>query len=1073
MQPTKPLRQFARSCLALAGFFLLAGLVSAQTTGTIEGRVLNADNGKYLGNARVTVAGTHIETLTDATGQYTLSGVPAGSAQVKAFYTGLLSQDVTVAVPAGKSVTRDINLSSSLASKDGDVIKLDAFTVAGKVEMDAASIAINEQRFAPTIKNVVSTDAFGDITEGNLGDFVKFLPGVTIDYVSPDARTISVRGLPANYTPVTLSGSRIASANSSAKGRTFELEQISINNAGRVEVLKSRSPETAADALGGAINLVPRSALEQSKPTLSYRAFVSANGDEKQFKKDRGPTNEASTKIKGGFDFVYINPVSKKFGYSIAMLESNIFYPQHRSQPNYAPNSAVAIGPDASPSNPYLRGYQVQDGPKNNQRKSISGTVDLRLTKADLLSVGAQWNYYNAFFGNRPVTYNVGALAPLSFSDDFVNGALGSGSVVLGGTSFRRKYGYTYMADTNYTHTGPIWKYDAGIAFSHATNHYHDAQDSHINPTMTLRGNPALPGASSPTVNYAGIRAGSYLQPTSITVLNNTGTAAIDLADPANYNLTSVSNSPLDSADVFKTARFNIKRDLGLSFPLGVKAGVLIQEETRDIKGDNPGTYTFVGPDRLANTADDNASLYNLSETQYSSGPYLFGTPRVPFPDAYKTYALFKAHPEYFALANAGNPILTPANGSAYFREVISAGYIMGDTRLIDNRLRLSGGVRFERTQDKGYGVLNNISALYQRDASGVLIRDVVTGRPIRQAQYVVPTVPAGSTDAALIAARDAVLVSAAKAQYQDRGDVRSKTYDGSYPSFDASYNVKPNIIARVAYARSLGRPDLGNIIPSTSLPDLSTGAIAITTVNASLKPTQANAYDASLEYYFAKTGVISVGVFRKDFTNFVGISPAHVATLAELTDLEIPDAQTYVNAGATVATSINSGSARVTGVEFNYSQVLDLDFLPTWTRSFTVYANGQQMHLEGATLSDFSNFIPSSASWGVKYGAKRFSAQVNWNYRGRQRLTQSSITYKGAVHTDDGFYNYFKPRIYTDVNFNYRYTDKIGVFVNARNLTNVVQDNQNYGPASPSWSRTNRREEFGVQYTVGVKGSF
>jgi len=56
------------------------------------------------------------------------------------------------------------------------VIKLDAFKVAAGIEMEASALAINEQRFSPSIKNVVSTDAFGDITEGNLGDFVKFLP---------------------------------------------------------------------------------------------------------------------------------------------------------------------------------------------------------------------------------------------------------------------------------------------------------------------------------------------------------------------------------------------------------------------------------------------------------------------------------------------------------------------------------------------------------------------------------------------------------------------------------------------------------------------------------------------------------------------------------------------------------------------------------------------------------------------------------------------------------------------------------------------------------------------------------
>ena len=108
-----------------------------------------------------------------------------------------------------------------------------------------------------------------------------------------------------------------------------------------------------------------------------------------------------------------------------------------------------------------------------------------------------------------------------------------------------------------------------------------------------------------------------------------------------------------------------------------------------------------------------------------------------------------------------------------------------------------------------------------------------------------------------------------------------------------------------------------------------------------------------------------------------------------------------------------------------------------------------------------------------MKYNKNKFGAQVNWNYRGRQRLAQQNITYNGLARTDEGFFEYFKPRIYTDINFNYRFTNLIGVFVNARNLTNVAQDAQRYGPVSPSWSRTYRREEFGVQYTIGVKGTF
>ena len=150
--------------------------------------------------------------------------------------------------------------------------------------------------------------------------------------------------------------------------------------------------------------------------------------------------------------------------------------------------------------------------------------------------------------------------------------------------------------------------------------------------------------------------------------------------------------------------------------------------------------------------------------------------------------------------------------------------------------------------------------------------------------------------------------------------------------------------------------------------------------------------------------------------------------------------------------------------MEFDYKQALT--FLPSWARAFTVYANGQQMHLQGSTLADFSNFISSSGSWGVKYGHPKFSAQMNFNYRGRQRL--------GAQSFAPGAYEYFKPRVYLDANFEYRYSPQVGFFINARNLTNVAQDIQRYAPVvTPSWSRTYRREEFGVQYTAGVKGTF
>ncbi len=1027
MNPNRLLSRIARVALVLTGFAMSVAQVHAQTgTGSIQGRVLNASNGSYLTSARVTVDGTKLEALTNQFGDYRLDGVPAGEAKVKVFYTGLTEKTLSVSVTAGATATQDFDLTSIglAAAKEGDVIKLDQFVVASKKETDAAAIAINDQRFANNIKNVVSTDAFGDIAEGNIGDFVKFLPGVTIDYTSPDARTISVRGVAANYTSLTMNGNPVASANSSTAGRTIELEQISLSNASRIEVYKSRTPETAANALGGSVNLVPRSAFERSKPELNYRAFLSGNGDEKEFNKTRGPTNEASRKIKPGFDAVWVYPVSKTFGFTLSLLESNIYYPQHRTAPGWAPGQGAQVG--ATVEIPTLRNYQVQDGPKNNQRESVGATVDWKFRPTDVLSAGFQWSYYNASFSNRNVTYTIGNVKPADQQQTYVHGAIGAGSVSQG-TSFRHKYGYTYQPDVTWRHNGPIWKLDAGASFSHATNHYHDYQDDHFeNVALTLRGDPTGTAVNAATVNFDALDAGAYLTPT-ITVYNKAGTAKLNLADPANWNVTSAATNPADSTDVFRNLRFNAKRELNFSFPFALKAGAQLTSQSRDIRKDNPGTYTFVGKDGTANSAsgDDNLSQYpSLIDPQYSSGPFLFGTPQVPSPNAYGFWTLFQQHPEYFTYSQA-TAITNLAKNSQFFSERITAGYIMADTRLVNNRLRVVTGVRFERTDDEGQGFIDNVAA-----AKGI-------------------------TDP----------VAAAIARYGIRKAIVRKHYGAGYPSADLSFTVTPELIARAAYSRSIGRPDLNNIIPGTTVPDISATSGTITVNNSGLAPTQTNSYDLSLEYYLPKAGVISVGAFRKDFTNFIGTNPAHIPTVQELLDLGIPDAANYANGVFSLATKSNVGDARITGVEFNYSQQLAFDFLPEWARNFSIYANGQKLHLEGSTIADFSNFIRESGSWGAKYGAKKYTIQANFNYRGRQRLTAQSFT--------PGAYDYFKPRVYLDANFEYRFRPEYRFFLNARNLTNVAQDIQRYGPTTPSYSRTYRREEFGVQYTAGVKGTF
>lgn len=976
-----------RVWLIVAGFFSLTALLAAQTgTGYVHGRVLNVTTGAYLNNARVTVEGTQLEAFTNQFGEYDLSGVPAGTATLHVFYTGLPQQVVTVNVPAGGNITADVNIGGA-ARKQGEVVKLDQYVVAAQKDTDQKSIAINDQRFAPNIKSVVSTDQFGDITEGNIGEFVKFLPGVAVDYVAADVRNIMLRGISPQYTAVTSDGLPMASAASSSASRVFELEQVSINNVSRIEVVMSRTPDLPAAALGGSVNLISRSAFELDHPVFKYRVYGAMNSYYKQFGETPGPGTHPTQKLMTGGDITYANPVNDHFGFTLSLLSSKTRNPQFRTNPQWAPNGANKnVSSITDEAHPFLEKYQMQDGPKTNARTSISGTADWKITSENVLSFTAQDNFYDAPFYNRNVTFDTSTSKPVDFGPTYTLGAVGKGSANFG-SSWRDKGGVTFNIGTRLVHTGPIWKVETAAQYSHATNHYKDeARSQFENVSYQIK---------NVTVNYDGYNG---IKPGSVQLLDSAG-HSINPWDVRNYTMTSARFEPADSEDVFKTATINAGRSFGTHIPTRIKFGALVQQEIRDIRKLN---NTF----NVAKGVTIDPGTYDLVDTAYSQVAPPYSIPQVTWPSEAKAYQLWLAHPEDF-VASPSNPI-NEINGSLFLKERISAAYVMGDTRLFNSRLRAVYGIRFERTDDEGTGPLTET------------VNHVTT--------------------------------------HVYRGAHAKKHYSAGYPSLNVSYNFTDNLILRAAYSRSIGRPELSDIIPNYTLPDPADLTPTISVTNTSLAPEQANNYDLSLEYYFKRLGMVSVNAFRKDFSNFFG-SFTLPATVDLLNQFGVPDAQMYVDQGAELKTSLNVGNARVTGYGFAYQGKI------AW--GFSAFANGTFLHLQGSRFANFKNFIAKSINWGLAYDNRRISAKLNWNYRGRERL--SALSGFG----DDSAYEYFKPRLYLDANLEFRLTNHFGVFLNGRNITNVPQDDQRYGAATPVYAQLYRREMFGAVYTFGFKGTF
>jgi iron complex outermembrane receptor protein len=206
---------FLRAYLTLISLAAAITSLRAQnvTVGTIEGRVFNPGTGEYLENARITIEGTTLETFTDSSGQYRLTNVPAGVARVKAFRTGVVAQTQPVTLAAGQTAQQNFDLSGFQPPPAADgTVKLEKFVVGTSKEMDGSAIAINTQRFAPNVMNVVSADEYSAMTEGGIGELLKAVPGMAVNIgpvPCPSASTAS-----ASPTPPPARRARSASSSS-------------------------------------------------------------------------------------------------------------------------------------------------------------------------------------------------------------------------------------------------------------------------------------------------------------------------------------------------------------------------------------------------------------------------------------------------------------------------------------------------------------------------------------------------------------------------------------------------------------------------------------------------------------------------------------------------------------------------------------------------------------------------------------------------------------------------------------------------------------------------------------------
>jgi TonB-dependent receptor len=239
----------------------------AQDYVTIRGVVRDKTRQEILPGAEVTLTGPSIyRVVTDANGQFLFVNIPKANYKLKVNYIGYELYATDLSVSEKMEFRKNIELTSINKELREVVVRGNRF---GQAK------ALNAQKEAVNIKNVVSEEQIERFPDMNTAEVLQRVPGVTIQRSAGEGRFAGLRGTNPAMTNITVNGGMLATSNGT--DRVVELDVINAGQLGGLEVSKVITPDMDANAIGGTINLKTRSAFEYNTRVLDALVGLGKN----------------------------------------------------------------------------------------------------------------------------------------------------------------------------------------------------------------------------------------------------------------------------------------------------------------------------------------------------------------------------------------------------------------------------------------------------------------------------------------------------------------------------------------------------------------------------------------------------------------------------------------------------------------------------------------------------------------------------------------------------------------------------------------------------------------------------
>ncbi|MFZ7095039.1 TonB-dependent receptor domain-containing protein [Luteimonas dalianensis] len=962
-----------------------AAAVPQETTGqavgqgSVSGTVSDPVTGEYLRNAivRVTSAGGRRTVTSGARGQYQVGNLPAGPVEVSVRFTGYPVLRTQFELAPGESRREDFELLRAGAGAQGDAdVTLDTVVVSGVRQGDAR--AIMEQRASMDIVNSLSAESYGEISEGNPGEFMKFMPGVDTDSSGDGTvRTVGLRGLPPAYTQVMVNGVNLAAADANTganASRTFSFEQMSLSSIDSIEISKTISADVDANAPAGTINVRTKRAFDRDGRSMMAQVSASTHSNVWDAKRRTGPGEGGygSKRFLPNYGFEYADVFfDDRLGVVASLSESNLYVEQEQitANRNYQPTAA-------SPDPLAISSIETNVAMREIMRSSATLNMDFRATDNLILSLVTMFNRsgiwaastnYQFITGARdfgvdgdPV-FDIHTRQPQEFNALQVTNSM----------TYKNGRGRTLVPGFEYANERI--RLDGHLSYSDSTSSY----------------DPLGEKGSAHTVS-ALLAPGNFTATRGDTLLGQSWdirqTGGVDWNDPAAFTsvdpfIMRLTNGG-SAKHTLKGAALNLTFDQDIAGrPVTFKTGLKAKRAEFDYANDSDlQRYRYAGPLGLTelldavrtssqNSFDD--SGVRITTLDGHSEPYL--------PSQYRLAELYRQNPEHWVPTSIDSPAewyAVHVGNIRDFREDTSALYFMGTADMTD-RLTLRAGLRWERT------------------ATAALEPDPLSPEEVRAAGFEV-----------VEATGRAATIEGLEYQYLTRPNVERKgRYAHFFPSGSLKYSFDDATDLQIGYSRTIRRPEVGQVTGVWSVDDVERRVVAS---NPGLEPELSNNLSVRLVRYFEPVGVVGINYYRN---RVKGLFQTEEMTAEEFgyTGDEYAD-YTFVTTNTVDGDAIN-----IHGWELEFSHAMD--YLPGWLGGFSV---------RGSFMRNFPD-IPI-----VRMADKLGTFSLSYQQGGLSM-------YLNTVWTADKYRSttpsWFAEYLDTNLSGSYRFSNGVEAFFSVRNL--------------------------------------